>query len=235
MSYKEFYSYVKKEHVKVMLELGSRDLDEAIDLLKYFDNSIIYSFECNPECLVECDKRLAILNDDFKKRLLLIRKAVSITDGNINFYPFDPTKDTNLGASSLLKIDYSLLAPWENEYNRPNPQCQIIVEGIRLDTFMDKSKITDIDLICIDLQGYELNALKSLGKYLHNVKYIITECNIQSLYTEGASFKDLDEYLKTFNFKYVVSNKFGTNYPDLSLRGYSEFDAVFVNTRFNDL
>ena len=72
MAYKEFYSYVKKDQVKVMLELGSRDLDEAIDLLKYFNNSIIYSFECNPDCLLECDKRLAILNEDFKKRLILI-------------------------------------------------------------------------------------------------------------------------------------------------------------------
>ena len=32
------------------------------------------------------------------------------------------------------------------------------MKGIRLDTFITKNNIQNVDLLCIDLQGYELNA-----------------------------------------------------------------------------
>ena len=92
-----------------------------------------------------------------------------------------------------------------------------------------KNKIQTIYLLCIDLQGYELNALKSLGHHLNKVKYIITECSIASTYTNGATFVELNDYLKKFGFKYEISNKFGSNYPNLSINGFSEFDALFIN------
>ena len=98
-----------------------------------------------------------------------------------------------------------------------------------MDTFIDENKIDKIDLLCMDLQGYELNALQSLGNHLHNIKYIITECSIKSTYINGVSFKELNKYLNDYNFKYIVSNKFGFNFPDLSLKHFSEFDALFIN------
>ncbi len=71
-----------------------------------------------------------------------------------------------------------------------------------------------------------MNALKSLGLQIHKVKYIITECSIQSTYTDGAPFKDLEKYLADYNFMYVCSNRFGYNKPDLNATGFSEFDIV---------
>jgi FkbM family methyltransferase len=58
---------------------------------------------------------------------------------------------------------------------------RVDIKGTRMDTFMrEQNCISTVDLLCIDLQGYELNALKSFGQRLHDVKYIITECSIQS-------------------------------------------------------
>jgi hypothetical protein len=81
----------------------------------------------------------------------------------------------------------------------------------------------------MDLQGYELNALKSLGDNLYKVKYIITECSIQNTYVNGTTFKELNEYLNNYNFTYVTSNEFGNKLPDLSIKGFSEFDSLFIN------
>ena len=64
---------------------------------------------------------------------------------------------------------------------------------------------------------------------LIKVKYIITECSIQSTYTNGTTFKELNDYLSSNNFQYVSSNRVGNNFPDLSLTGFSEFDALFIN------
>jgi FkbM family methyltransferase len=223
MSYLNFSNLIDKNNIKVIFELGSRDLKDALLLESYYSNSRVYAFECNPDCLVECKKNIKLGNN-----IVLIEKAVSLNDGLVKFYPFDLKKYHNMGSSSLLKIDFSVRNKKDPDYNKENPQYEINVEGTRLDTFLKNNNIFNIDLLCIDLQGYELNALKSLGSNLNDVKYIITECSIVSTYQGGATFKELNEYLESFNFKYVSSNRFGSNFPDLQIKGFSEFDAIFA-------
>jgi len=88
-------------------------------------------------------------------------------------------------------------------------------------------------MLCIDLQGYELNAIKSLGENLHRVKYIITETSIENTYTNGATFEELNQYVSQFNFSYVCSNEFNHTFPDMSRKGMCEFDVLFVNMSYN--
>ena len=228
MSYLFFLNKINTQ-IKTIFELGSRDLNDAIKLLDCYEDCNIYAFECNDDCLYECNKNLFKLEKDKQNRIFLINKAVSLNDGIVSFYPFDLKKYNNMGASSMLKIDFSTRSKNDPDYNISNPQKEIKVNGIRLDTFITENQIKSVDLICIDLQGYELNAIKSIGNYLHKVKYIITECSIVSTYTNGATFSELNEYLNKYNFKYVSSNKFGESFPDLSLCNFSEFDALFNN------
>lgn len=228
MSYFYFNNYIDK-NIKIIFELGSRDLDDAIKLINYYNQAICHSFECNPDCLVECKKRISTLSDDEKKRLFLTEKAISITNGPITFYPIDLKKMNNMGASSLLELDFTKRNRNDTDYNRGSVQNKINVDGTRLDNYMKENNIEIIDLLCIDLQGYELNALKSLGEKIKNVKYIITECSIESTYKNGANFVELNGYLEKYGFGYIVSNKFGKNYPNLNIKGFSEFDSLFVN------
>jgi len=231
MSYLDtiFTNKINKDNVKLIFELGSRDLHDALKLQRYF-NSKVYAFECNPDCLVQCGKTMDEISDNnVKQNIVLVDKAVALKDGDITFYPFDLSKYDNMGSSSMLKIDFSTRNPSDPDYNRANPQKEIIVNGTRLDTFCNNNSISSIDMICIDLQGYELNALKSLGDYLYKVKYIITECSIMSTYTNGATFKEISEYLANYNIKYSCSNRFGNKYPNLNIKGFSEFDALFIN------
>lgn len=230
MSYLDdyFIKNINKDLIKIVFELGSRDLLDAFKLCNYY-NCKVYAFECNPDCLIECNKNLSNVSHDIKQNVVLIDKAVSLDDKDITFYPFDLNKYDNMGSSSLLKIDFSKRDINDPDYNRPNPQKEIIVNGTRIDTFIDKNNISNIDMLCIDLQGYELNAIKSLGDKIRNVKYIITECSIENTYTNGATFNELNEYLQSFNFKYCCSNKFDYRMPDLNLKGFTEFDALFIN------
>lgn len=228
MSYFDFLTRIDKEEVKTIFELGSRDLKDAIELLRYFGGKL-YAFECNPDCLNECEKNMDCLSNEEKQNLNLVKKAVCIENGITKFFPFDLEKYDNMGSSSLLKIDFTLRNENDPDFCRENPQKEIIVDGIRLDTYLEENNIARIDLLCIDLQGYELNALKSLGKHLENVKYIITECSITNTYIDGAIFSDLNNYLEKFNFRYICSNTFGSTFPYLKKNGFNEFDALFIN------
>jgi FkbM family methyltransferase len=229
MSYLDpiFTHNIKKDNVRTIFELGSRDIIDAIKLQKYYE-ATVYAFECNPDCLKECDR-----NIEGTTNIILVRKAISQVDGPVKFFPFDLQKYNNMGASSMLQIDFSKRDPSDPDFNIPSPQMEISVPGTRLDTFIDTYNIPSIDLLCIDLQGYELSALKSLGNKLNGVRYIITECSIQSTYINGATFEQLLAYLEGYGFRYICSNVYKYLYPDLHVKGFSEFDALFINTNIN--
>ena len=76
MSYLQFNKSIDKKKVKTIFELGSRDLIDAKKLINHYNTAMCYSFECNPDCLIECKKNKAKFNEDENKRIILIENAV---------------------------------------------------------------------------------------------------------------------------------------------------------------
>jgi FkbM family methyltransferase len=221
-----------KKPIKTILELGSRDLEDAKKLVEFYDADI-YSFECNPDCLDLCYKNFAVFDPSISSRITIVPHAVCVSDDIVPFFPFDPTQYNNIGASSMLKIDFNRRSSDDPDFGRPNPQKMVSVSGIRMDTFCKDNFIEKIDLVCIDLQGYELEALKSFGECLRNVHYIITEASINSTYEGGANFNDLRSHLESFGFKFICHNKPIRDYHLMQIHGFSEFDCLFENPHFS--
>lgn len=67
------------------------------------------------------------------------------------------------------------------------------------------------DMINLDIQGAELLALKSMS-WLKDVKYIYTEVNEKELYKGCALIGEIDEYLKQFGFKRVLTRMAGSTF-----------------------
>jgi FkbM family methyltransferase len=67
----------------------------------------------------------------------------------------------------------------------------------RLDNLVGEFKFNFINL---DIQGAELEALKSLGSYITKIDWIYTEVNIVELYNGCALVTDIDEFLKIHGF-----------------------------------
>lgn len=225
-----FEKYIKDENINTIFELGSRDLIDAINLYKKY-NSKIYSFECSPDCLKECYKTLSEMDCESKKNIELIEKAVCIENNIVDFYMFDINKVNNIGASSLLINNFSNRYYHDPDANKGLCQIKINVEGIRLDSFCNERKINNIDLLWMDLQGYELMALKSLGEYLKNVKYIYTECSINPTYINGVDFTELIDFLFKNGFEYITSDEFKENL--LSIDELNNMKKYGINIEFN--
>ncbi len=68
MSYFDFIDKINNNEIKTIFELGSRDLIDAIKLSNYFEDATLYAFECNTDCLIECNKNLCNLKEDQQKR-----------------------------------------------------------------------------------------------------------------------------------------------------------------------
>jgi FkbM family methyltransferase len=204
----------------IIFDIGSRDCLQSIELYKTFPNSRIYAFECNPNTINLCKTNIIPYSD----RITLIQGAVCDYNGEITFYPINQEKtetswkDGNPGASSIFKSNgrYSI---------ETYVQDTIVTNCHRLDTVMKTYDIPKVDIIWMDLQGAELLALKSLGNYINNVRYIHTEVSHREIYTGQVMFDKLNDFMLSNTFS--IMNK-------LTLQGWQE-DVVYKKTCIDSL
>jgi TRAP-type mannitol/chloroaromatic compound transport system substrate-binding protein len=126
----------------------------------------------------------------------------------------------NVGASSLLKVTGEGRS---SEWN----QTEILSESIRLDDFMDMSKIDKVDMLWVDVQGAEKNVFDGMGEKLKDVKVINTEVGINKpLYKNSINAEELTEYMDKLGFKNMV-----TYYMDGIFENNDEVEIIFINKK----
>jgi hypothetical protein len=69
-----FTNNIQKNEIKTIFEIGSRDLIDA-NRLQIFYGADVYAFECNPDCLIECEKNKNLFNND---KIHLIKRLYPI-------------------------------------------------------------------------------------------------------------------------------------------------------------
>ena len=204
----------------IVFEFGSRYGEDSVGFAKFLqDRGIdahIYSFECNDKTLPQCLEAVAPYPN-----ITLTQKAISQTDGFITFYSINAheTKTThsdgNQGASSMFKASGKY--PIEQYV-----QDEVRVPSTRLDSFMREHNVSHIDILWMDIQGGELEALKSLGDRLQDVNLIYTEVEFMEIYEGQPLFEDIKGFLEERGFMFV----------GVSDRNDYFANALIIHTRF---
>lgn len=116
--------------------------------------------------------------------------------------PFYSYIKNNDGASSLLK---------RIDFNETQVQTGII-QIKTLENYVKTNNIEKIDILCMDVQGYELNVLKGAGDFINNINYIIMEepkqiinssylpNGIYSKYINAPSSQEIKAFMTEKNF-----------------------------------
>lgn len=68
-------------------------------------------------------------------------------------------------------------------------------------------KLEDFNFLNIDIQGYELEALKGMKEQLRFIDYIYSEINFEAVYENCVLINELDCFLKGFGFQRVATEK----------------------------
>ena len=187
-AYRKFFGLMERD-VKVALELGSRDGIDAIRIADHFGAEVV-TWECNPEALGLCRARLANRED------VELVELAAWSESKI--LPFFPVVNGNLGASSAFRANH------DYPYEKPYEQIVIEVEASRVDAWWEANRAgVPIDLLAMDLQGAELEALKGMGDLLDSVSYIITEGQHQRLYHDTPLISDIEAFLVERGFRLV--------------------------------
>jgi len=110
----------------------------------------------------------------------------------------------NNGASS------SILNFKEHKKYYPNINYDGSIEMMsnRMDFLIENNNIdtNEYNGLVIDVQGVELNVLKSLGKYISCFDFIESEVNVEELYENCSLINDIDDFLKDYNFVRVETD-----------------------------
>ena len=216
---KEFLHWVPD--TGVFLEIGSFDGTDALWMKEKFPDREIHAFECNPEQIPVCEKNLQ------NSGVIFHPYGICTKRGMKRFYAVDEKKYENTGVSSLYLIEFD--RPEEDEDHVFNGQCiqkRVHARFRRLDEVMEEYKIDKVGLCAIDVQGHELKVLQSMGDRIQDVSVIIVEAAMKSTYKGGCNFKEIDEWLSKYGFKYRYSNKFNEDFPSGNLP--YDFNCVYT-------
>ena len=187
-----YFNTIKKETniiPKTILEIGSRDGDDANELKKLFSitNDNVYLVEPNPT-------QVDVIKNKYPHYKLY---DVGILDlvGETLFYQYNNENKDLVGTSSFLNRT-------DGFYDNKN------VAKIKINTITGKSLLKDInkniDLCKIDVEGATLNVLKSFGDKLNTIKSFHLEVEHkqywenQSLYEEIKMFMELNGYIELY-------------------------------------
>ena len=182
-------------NIRGVLHIGAHECEEQ----KYYleqgvDNDNIYWIEAMDE------KVKLMKNKD--KNLKIYQAVIDIKDDQeVEFNIAD-----NGQSSSILEF---------GTHAKHHPHVKMInkqkLKTTRLDTFIKKNRIPieKLNFLNLDIQGKELDALKSMDKYIQYVQYIYTEVNTEKVYKDCGLLSEIDEYLKKEGFTRIVCKMWG--------------------------
>lgn len=148
----------------------------------------------------------------------------------LNFGNDKKTKTVNIAlsdAEGMAKMTFNPNQPSVSHFDNKGKK-EVIVDT--LDRFVVKNKIKTIDLLKIDVEGFENLVLKGATKTLSKTKYLFMEITIEDNenYTISSLMSQL--YSPEFNFQIMGFR----NYGDTSIGKMPVMDCLLQNIKFQD-
>jgi len=206
----------------IIFDIGANEGQSVDRFKKIFPKSKIFSFE-----------PLYFLEDKLKSK----QKRYS----NFNYYLFgfgdknlkkDIYVNAQTGASSFFKLKNNsawlskrskILGIKESDFKKE----KITVELKKLDDFLSENKISHIDILKVDVQGYEANIFKGSEQSLKTkvFQYIEVELIISGIYEMENSFYNIERFLVPCGYKLISIKRANS---DNIFEGHKfEFDLLY--------
>lgn len=176
------------QNVHGLIDVGASHGRVAGRLLRQFPSAKAWLFEPNPAyeaVLLDAERKDPRMSPQF----LAVGNHEGTATLNITAAP---------GTTSLLAPNQTLTASYANE---ARVVTRVEVPLVTLDAWAERIADRPIELIKLDIQGGELEALRGARHLLTStVKLVYTEIMFNRLYEGGAVFADLDAELRACGF-----------------------------------
>lgn len=109
-------------------------------------------------------------------------------------------------ASSLMTVSDLARAGWpEVDFEEKQRDA---IDVVRLDDYLDSSGITQVKLLKLDVQGFELMALRGCARRLQDIENVICEVQFVPLYDGAPLWHEIAGYLGGFGFQPLIMDGF---------------------------
>lgn len=156
----------------------------------------------------------------------LVMNVAGLGHKTFNFCAGDENKETVLHIANNGGQSSSVLPLGTHARNHPNVKYthDIAVPMMRIDTFFsyvpnqsERYDLKDVDFLSMDIQGFELEALKGMGDLLNQFKWVYLEVNKEEVYKGNGLARQVYKYLEPFGFKLIVEKYTRANWGDALL------------------
>lgn len=179
----------------VIVEAGAYDGNDSQAMALFWPEAQIHSFEPIPELYVT-------LKENVKKFSQIQTYCLAIGDyvGIGTMFVSENIPNIPSQSSSLLEPkDHLLYSPVQ--FPR---KIDVVVKTF--DKWAQENSVDHIDFMWLDMQGYELNALKASPQMLSTVKAILTEVEFVEAYKGQYLFDDVKTWLESQGFTMIALN-----------------------------
>lgn len=189
-------SRLKKTGIKTVVDVGANvsvygfsELPEQVQFL---------AFEPNPETFAQLQQK------NYPKRVKLFSLAVGDKNKLVKLYDF--ADDADLKSSQPTATLASINRQVIEEFHHQKAKAYS-VKQVTLDKFIATQKVNKIDLLKIDVEGYELTVLKGAKQLIaeHKIELIQFEFNEMHVY-HRVFFKDFVDLLHDYTFYRLSPN-----------------------------
>jgi FkbM family methyltransferase len=194
----------------VIIEAGCADGRDTAEFAKKFTLGQVYGVEPHPELF-----NLATKNTIGFSNVKILNYALGDTNSDkVDLYTGD---SENLHqSSSLLRPTNHLSIFSEIDFSN-----KIEVKSITLSSLMKNLNLDFIDLLWLDLQGFELKILEESSNIMSKIKVIYLEVHKIELYENSPIIDQIQNFMHKNNFKCIMKRV-----PFIS------GNAVYVNNTF---
>lgn len=191
---------------------GGANLGSITDaLLGYYPSAIIHAFEPIPHLADALRAKYA-----HRPNVVTHAKALGAEPKTLTFHQLNSIDSSSFLTPSAIKKKY--------HGQKVAVSNELTVEQVRVDDMVDG----DIDILKLDLQGYELEALKGAERSLPSTKLVLIEVEFVPLYENQPLFGDIDVFLRERGFFLLNLYELWTH-PDGQL---TSGDAIYLNSRY---
>lgn len=172
----------------------------------------VHAFEPNPDLQEELRRNLAGVPGGIH------RAALAQQSGSIDLY----FNNSPMTASALPATD--LTARYFADVNESIGAAP--VPAVSLDDWFARSGMPAVDILKLDLQGYELQALRGAERVLAaGVGLLYVEVNFARFYAGGALYGEIEQFLRRRGYQLLNLYHLCTHEPDGQV---GSADAIFV-------
>jgi FkbM family methyltransferase len=201
---------------KIYFDVGANNGDSCIQYLN--GNNIVYGFEPTPK-MIDIIKNKVGNNPNYR----LIPVAVSDVEGKAKF---KISGQADWGCSSLCYFNDNLNETWPGRNDFKITE-EIEVDVVRLDSFVEKEGITEIEFLHVDVQGKDLEVLMGLGSKINIVKAGVIEMPTSH---KTKLYKD-QKYLENDAIEFLNKNGFNVDKVEANDCFRNEVNIYFSRTK----